>query len=451
MTGPALAALVFAGVIAAILARIPVAVAIGGAGIAGTWAILGSAAGPMSQLKTLPFDIFSTPSLVIVPLFLLMGQVATQTGLSAALFGVAGDWAGHRRGGMALAGIGASAGFGAICGSSLATASTMAQVALPEMRARGYSDALAAGTVAAGGTLGILIPPSVILVIYAIMAEANIVTLFAAALLPGLLATAGYALVIVLYVRIAPGAGPAGARAPLKARLAGLSQAWPVLAIFGLTMGGMLVDLDWQSAGLQALFTPNEAAAFGVVATLLHGAVTGRLTLAGLVEAILETARTTAMIFAILLGAELFKGFLALTQAPQALAAWVEAAGIVPFVVLAAMLLAYLIFGCVMDSLSMILLTVPVFLPVIEGLDFGLQAGEAAIWFGILALMAVEVGLITPPVGLNLFILSAAAPGIDVRRIWAGVLPFILSDILRIAILGALPAISLWLPRWLAG
>jgi TRAP-type C4-dicarboxylate transport system permease large subunit len=218
-----------------------------------------------------------------------------------------------------------------------------------------------------------------------------------------------------------------------------------VLAIFTLTIGGLIGDWNWLRPGTQALFTPNEAAAFGVTATLAYGVAARRLTWRGLAEALLETAVTTGMIFAILLGAALFKGFVALTRAPDLLAGWVVAQGYAPLMVLAAMLLAYLIFGCVMDSLSMILLTIPIFLPVIEALDFGLSAEEAAIWFGILALIVVEVGLITPPVGMNLFILSGAARDVAVPRIYAGVAPFILSDLARVVLLVAAPGLTLWL------
>jgi tripartite ATP-independent transporter DctM subunit len=321
----------------------------------------------------------------------------------------------------------------------------MAQVALPEMRRRGYADDLATGVLAAGGTLGILIPPSVILVIYAILAEQNIVKMFAAALVPGLIAAAGYLVTVALYVRLRPGAGPAGPRVPWAERWGVLARTWPVLAIFTLTIGGLIGDWNWLRPGTQALFTPNEAAAFGVTATLAYGVAARRLTWRGLADSLLETAVTTGMIFAILLGAELFKGFLALTRAPDLLAGWVVAQGYAPLMVLAAMLLAYLIFGCVMDSLSMILLTIPIFLPVIEALDFGLSPEEAAIWFGILALIVVEVGLITPPVGMNLFILSGAARDVAVPRIYAGVAPFILSDLARVALLVAAPGLTLWL------
>jgi tripartite ATP-independent transporter DctM subunit len=445
MTGISLAVAVFALMLAAIALRVPIGAAMAIAGFGGTWVLLGSANAPLSQLKSLTYDTFASHSLSIVPLFLLMGQFAMRSGISAALFETASDWLGHRRGGVAMAAVGACAGFGAVCGSSLATASTMGQVALPEMRRRGYSDALSTGVLAAGGTLGILIPPSVVLVIYAILTEQNIVKMFVAALVPGLLAAAGYMLTVAVYVRLRPGSAGAAPRMPWRRRLARLGRVWPVAAIFGLVMGGIAADWNWVRPGVQALFTPTEGAAVGAVATALHGLGNGRLTLAALRDAVLETAQATGMIFFILFGAQLFNGFLAFSQAPQALTAWVTAQGFSPLLVLATILLAYLLFGCVMDSLSMILLTIPIFFPVVMALDFGLTPEETAIWFGILALVVVEVGLITPPVGMNLFIINGMARDIPIGRTYAGVLPFVLSDLVRIAVLVAFPGLTLWL------
>lgn len=445
MSGLLLALTAFGFMLVGIFLRVPIALAMAMTGFFGSWYVLGTPNAPMAQLKTMTYETFSTQSLSIVPLFLLMGQFATRTGMSAALFRAASDWLGHRKGGIAMASVGACAGFGAICGSSLATASTMGQVALPEMRKRGYSDALSTGVLAAGGTLGILIPPSIILVIYAIMAEQNIVKMFMAALIPGLLAALGYIITVAVYVRLRPDSATTAPRVGFRERLRTLGATWPVIVIFGLTMGGIVGDWNWAKPGPQALFTPNEAAAFGAVATALYGILAGRLDLEGFKSAILETAKATAMIFFILLGAELFKGFLALTRAPDLLANWVSQAGFAPMMVLVVMLLAYLVFGCVMDSLSMILLTVPIFLPVIEVLDFGLGAEQTAIWFGILALIVVEVGLITPPVGLNLFIINGVAGDIPMSRTYAGVAPFVVSDLVRVVILLLFPSVTLWL------
>ncbi|MEM9392296.1 MAG: TRAP transporter large permease [Pseudomonadota bacterium] len=445
MSGIELALIAFAIMLGAIFLRVPIAVAMGATGFIGTWIVLGHPNATLSQLKTLSFDTFSSYSLSIVPLFLLMGQFATRSGMSAALFEAASDWLGHRKGGVAMAAVGACAGFGAVCGSSLATASTMGQVALPEMRKRGYSDSLSTGVLAAGGTLGILIPPSVILVIYAILTQQNIVKMFIAALVPGIIAALGYILTVAIYVRVKPDAASTADRVPLGQRMRTLVRVWPVVVIFGLVMGGIAGDWNWAQDGVQALFTPTEGAAVGAVATGLYGALTGGLTWKGLMESILGTASATAMIFFILLGAQLFNSFLAFTQAPQLLAEWVTTQGFAPLIVLAAMLLCYLIFGCVMDSLSMILLTIPIFFPIIQVLDFGLTPEEAAIWFGILALIVVEVGLITPPVGMNLFIINQVAKDIPIGRTYRGVTPFVASDLARVVILVAFPGLSLWL------
>jgi len=445
MSGIEVALIGFGLMLLAIFARVPIAVAMAITGFVGIWYVRGTPAAPMAQLKTLTYDTFSSYSLSIVPLFLLMGQFATKSGMSGALFKAAQDWLGHRKGGVAMAAVGACAGFGAVCGSSLATASTMGQVALPEMRKRGYSDSLSTGVLAAGGTLGILIPPSVILVIYAILTEQNIVKMFIAALIPGLLAAAGYILTVAIYVRVRPDAASTAERVPYGQRMKSLAQTWPVFVIFGLVMYGIAGDWDWSNPGPDALFTPTEGAAVGAVLTGLYGLWTRELDWAGIKECILSTATATAMIFFIVFGAAVFNSFLATTQAPQAMAEWVSTQGFAPLMVLTAMLIAYLIFGCVMDSLSMILLTIPIFFPIIEILDFGLTPEQTAIWFGILALIVVEVGLITPPVGMNLFIINSMAKDIPMVRTYSGVTPFVASDLVRVVILVAFPAITLWL------
>ena len=445
MSGLALALAGFAAMLAAIFLRLPIAAAMGLTGFVGTWAVLGSPNAGLSQLKTLSYDTFASYSLSIVPMFLLMGQVASKSGMSAALFRAAAALVGHRSGGMALASVGACAGFGAVCGSSLATASTMGQVALPELRARGYADGLATGVLAAGGTLGILIPPSIVLVLYAILTEQNIVKMFAGALVPGLLAVVGYMLAVRIVVWRDPAAAPRSAKPPRAARLAALVQVWPVVAIFALVMGGIVGDWNWVRPGVQALFTPTEGAAVGVVATVLAAVLTGGLAWRDMRDAVLETALATGLIFAILLGAQMFNTFLAFTQAPQALAAWVAGLGASPMVVLVAMLVIYLALGCVMDSLSMILLTIPVFFPIVSGLDFGLGVEGTAIWFGILALIVVEIGLITPPVGLNLFLINRLAGDVPLGVTYRGVAPFIAADLVRVGLLLAFPGLVLWL------
>ncbi|MEO0486691.1 MAG: TRAP transporter large permease [Pseudomonadota bacterium] len=445
MSGIELALIGFALMLVAIFVRVPIAVAMAVTGFVGVWIVRGSPAAPLAQLKTLTFDTFSSYSLSIVPLFLLMGQFATKSGMSGALFKAAQDWLGHRKGGVAMAAVGACAGFGAVCGSSLATASTMGQVALPEMRKRGYSDSLSTGVLAAGGTLGILIPPSIILVIYAILTEQNIVKMFIAALIPGILAALGYMLTVAIYVRVRPSAGSTADRVPYAERFKSLARTWPVIFIFALVMYGIAGDWDWSNPGPDALFTPTEGAAVGAILTALYGLYTRELDWQGIKDSILATAQATAMIFFIVFGAAVFNTFLAITQAPQAMAEWVTGQGFAPIMVLTAMLLAYLVFGCVMDSLSMILLTIPIFFPIISALDFGLTPEQTAIWFGILALIVVEVGLITPPVGMNLFIINSMARDIPMGRTYAGVAPFVASDLIRVVILVAFPGLTLWL------
>ena len=334
-----------------------------------------------------------------------------------------------------MAAVGACGAFGAICGSSLATASTMGQVALPELRRFGYSGALATGCVSAGGTLGILIPPSVVLVIYAILTEQNIARLFVAAFVPGVLAAIGYILTISVYVRLFPEAAGLREPSPFSERWRALLQVWPVLAIFVLVIGG--IYLGW--------FTPTEAAAVGAAGTGLVAYANGGLTWAGLREAMLETAVATGMIFFILLGAAVFNGFLAFSQLPQEAATAVAESGLSPWFVLCLMLACYLIFGCVMESLSMILLTVPIFFPIMMALDFGLSPEHTALWFGILVLIVVEVGLITPPVGMNLFIINSLSKDVPISATYRGAIPFIVCDFIRVCLLILFPGITLWL------
>ena len=365
-----------------------------------------------------------------------MGQFATQAGLSRSLFQAARAWVGHRRGGLAISTICGCAAFGAICGSSIATGATMASVALPEMKRYGYSGALATGTLAAGGTLGILIPPSVILVIYAIITEQSVGKLFLAALIPGIIATIGYSISIAVYVRLNPEAGPVAPSVPLRERIRSLGAVWPVAAIFVLVIGGIYLGV----------FTPTEGAAIGAAATGLVAIAFGRLSWESFASSLLETAQATAMIFIILISAEIYNGFLALSQIPVELADLLAASGLAPMSILVGILLVYLVLGCVMDSLAMILLTVPVFFPLVTGLDFGFSEEEIAIWFGILALIVVEVGLITPPIGLNVYVINSLADGVPLGDSFRGIVPFLLSDFVRVALILALPATCLWLP-----
>ena len=420
-----------------IFLRVPIGLSMLVVGLFGSWQVYGSAAPLLNQMKNLAYSQFSSHSLSIVPLFLLMGQFATLGGMSQALFKAAEAFIGHRKGGVGMAAIGACAGFGAICGSSLATAATMGQVALPELKRAGYAGSLSAGALAAGGTLGILIPPSIVLVIYAILAEQNIAKLFAAAFIPGILAALGYMLVINIVVRLNPKLAGSVPPMPWPERWQALGAVWPVIIIFVVVVGGIYTGL----------FTPTEGAAVGAVSTGVLAWLRGGLTRKKLQEAFESTAGGTAMVFMIVLGAAAYNSFLALSQLPQELAGWVGGQGFSPYVVLWAILVFYLIFGCVMDSLSMILLTIPIFFPMVSGLDFGLTPEETAIWFGILVLIVVEVGLITPPVGMNLFVIQSMAPDISIRDTYRGVWPFVLSDLLRVVLLVLVPGITLLVLR----
>ena len=421
--------------------RMPIALAMICVGVGGTYLVIGTPMMTLNQLKTLTYGLASNYSFSIIPLFLLMGQFATLSGMSASLFKAAESFLGHRKGGVAMSAVGACAGFGAICGSSLATAATMGQVTLPELRRYGYPDSLSTGALAAGGTLGILIPPSVILVIYAILAEQNIAKLFVAAFIPGLLAAAGYMLAISIWVRLRPNDAQLRERMPWSQRLVMLGKVWPVILIFIVVVGGIY----------GGIFTPTEAAAVGAMATFLVALFSGQMNWARLRDAIISTAGTTALIFLIIFGASIYNNFLGLTQLPQTASIWVGEQGFSPWLVLTIVLLMYLLFGCVMDSFSMVLLTVPIVFPIMSVLDFGMSVNDFGLWFGILVLIVVEVGLITPPVGMNLFIINAMAGTTPIKETYIGVLPFVVTDVVRVIVLASFPAITLWLVWYIDG
>ncbi len=516
-----------------IFLRVPIGLSMFVTGLIGLILVTDGTQVPFGRLKSETFTTFSSYSLSIIPMFLLMGHFATLGGMSQALFKAAESFLGHRKGGVAMAAVGACAGFGAICGSSLATAATMGRVALPELRRYGYDGGFSTAALAAGGTLGILIPPSIVLVIYAILTEQNIAKLFLAAFIPGIIAALGYVLAISIYVRIYPDSAGLRARVPYGARFAALVKIWPVMLVFLAVVGGIYAG--W--------FTPTEGAAVGALGTGLIAWGNGGLTRASLADSFIVTARSTAMIFFIILGAAFYNGFLALTQVPQGIAEWVGTSGFSPYMILILILVFYLILGCFMDSLSMILLTIPIFWPVMQGLDFGfvsmldlhmaraweamaaapditprvldglrevfasggvpdtaqasavaaiqthfeaepgmiesvfqtLAAGEEltrdqiralelrrlnqgalnginseliAIWFGILVLIVVEVGLITPPVGMNLFIINAMEKTTKLTDTYKAVMFFVASDLARVVLLMVFPVITLMFITW---
>jgi len=385
----------------------------------------------LAMVGQLAYETSMSYALSVVPLFVLMGNLVTRARLSEELYDAAYALIGHLRGGLALATIVACAGFSAICGSSLATAATMGKVAYPSMKRFGYKDGLAAGSVAAGGTLGILIPPSVLLVIYGILTEQNIGQLFAAGILPGIVATVCYLGAVAYTVWRDPEAGPPGERRSWAERLRALSHVWGVLLLFGLVMGGLYTGVA----------TPTECAGVGAGGAFLFALFRHGLSWRILAEVLVESARTTAMIFAILIGAMIFANFINLTALPGALRDFVSQSGFPPILVIVAILAIYVLLGCVLESLSMVLLTVPLFYPLVQHLGFDL------IWFGILVVCVTELSLITPPIGLNVFVLRAVLPQVPIVTVFRGVLPFVAADLVRLSILVAFPAISLFLPK----
>jgi C4-dicarboxylate transporter, DctM subunit len=416
------------------LLRIPIAIAMGVVGFLGVaymrdW----NFAPAMAMVETKIYETGRNYTLSVVPLFILMGNLVTRAGLSQELFRAAYAFVGHLRGGLAMATICACAGFGAICGSSIATAATMAKVAYPAMKDLGYSDRLSTASIAGGGTLGILIPPSTIMVIYGVMTETNIGKLFAAGILPGILATFLLCLAVQWTVWIDPSSGPRGERCTWGERLRALQGVWGVALLFILVMGGIY----------GGIFTATEGAGVGAFGALCFSLFRGGLTWKTLLDALVESARTTAMLFAILTGALMFAEFVNYTTMPNDLKTLVTSYNLSPIMVVVAICVIYVILGTAMEELSMILLTVPIFFPLIVHLGFD------PIWFGILIVVVVEIGLISPPVGMNLFVLNALLPHVPTRVLFQGVLPFMVADCVRLAILVAFPIISLWLPSFM--
>jgi tripartite ATP-independent transporter DctM subunit len=419
----------FAATFALMMLRVPIAISMGVVGLVGI-GLMRSWPAAIASSTTEILDV-AKYTLSVVPLFVLMGNFVTRAGMSRELYRVAYTFIGHRRGGLAMSTIAACAGFGAICGSSIATTATMARVAMPEMRRFKYRDSFAAGSIAAGGTLGILIPPSVIMVLYAIMTEQSIGALFAAGVIPGLLATLFYMVAASVVTRRNPELGPSGERSSWAERLRALRDIWGVLVLFAMVMGGMYGG--W--------FTPTEAAGIGAMGGFLFALARGALTWPVLIDVLVQSARTTAMLFTILIGASIFASFANFTTMPQDLKDFVEQFSIHPIAVIVAICAVYVVLGTAMEELSMILLTVPIFFPLITHLGFD------PVWFGILIVCVVEIGMISPPVGMNVFVLRSVLPDVPTGQIWKGVMPFLYADIVRLAVLIAFPVITLWLPK----
>jgi tripartite ATP-independent transporter DctM subunit len=425
--------LIFGSMLLLMALRTPIAVAMFIPGAIGYW-VMSSDMALLNLLKGSAVARLTVYDLSVIPLFLLMGQFATQGGLSRSLFQAAAAFVGHIRGGLAMAAVLSAAAFGAVCGSSVATSATITQVAYPEMKAHGYHGRLTTAALACGGTLGILIPPSVPLVVYAILTEQNIGKLFAAAMVPGIFATIGYIVVISIICRLKPELAQPSQPTPWPQRWAALAQVWPIAVIFVVVFGGIY----------GGVFSPTEGAAVGAVGTFVAALARRELGWAGIQRSFIGTAETSAMVFMIFLGADMMNSALALTQMPARVADWVGHLQIAPLWIIGAILAVYIVLGCVMDELSMMLLTIPVIFPAVMALDlFGLAPEGKAIWFGILVLMTVGIGMTMPPVGLNVYVVNSIARDVPMSETYKGVWPFLASDVLRMLLLLFFPSLTL--------
>ncbi len=423
-------ALCLAVLLVLIAFSVPIGIAMALCGLAGMGLIIGWPPA-LSLFGTTVYENTVTYDLSIVPLFVLMGSVASRCGLSKELYSAFYAWFGAFRGGLALATIGACGAFAAICGSSVATAATMSQVALPEMKRYNYAQSLATGSVAAGGIIGILIPPSVVLVLYGILTETSIGDLFIAGFLPGVLTVIGFMLVISIVTRIWPHMGGAGEKTSAAEKLKALGRTWAILLLFLLVIGGIYFGV----------FTPTEAAGIGAFGAFVISALRGRLNWKNTVSALQETVQTTSMIFIILIGALTLNNLMVFSGIAGELASFVSGLNMHPMAVMAVILLIYLFMGCFLDALAMILLTVPIFYPIVTSLGFD------PVWFGIIVVMVVELGLITPPIGMNVFVIKGMAPDVGLNQIYLGVLPFVLAQLVLIIAVFLIPERALWLPE----
>ena len=422
----------FVGMFALMAVRVPIGIAMGIAGVGG-FALLSGTTPALNLLANVPLSVLTDYNLIVIPMFILMGAFASHSGMSTELFKAGRAWLGHRRGGLALASIAACGGFSAINGSSVATAATMTQVALPEMRRAGYHPGFSAGLIAAGGTLGILIPPSVIMVLYGIMTETDITKLFAAGIIPGFMAIAFYSVVVAIVARLRPDTMPRGERLGWGERFASLRPLWAVVVLFVFVLGGIY----------GGLFTVQEAAGVGAIGTLAIGMLRGRLGWKQIKAALIGALRVSSAIMMIVVGAYLFGYFLTITQFTQNAVEFLVHLPVGPYGVLALIMVGYLILGAVMDELAMILLTVPIVFPAM------MQLGFDPVWFGVIVVMAVTFGMICPPVGMNVFVINSIARDVPLGAIYKGTMPFIAVDVVRLLILCAFPALSLWLPGFI--
>ncbi len=428
----------FAALMVLILARVPLGIAMAIVGVVGFALVqqvtYGNPRGwsiSLNMVASTAFDTGLAYGLSVVPLFLLMGNLITESGMSKQLYRAANAFLGHFKGGLALATVVSCGAFSAVCGSSMATSATMAKVAMPSMREYKYSDGLATGAIAAGGSLGILIPPSVILVVYGLMTETDIGKLFIAGLIPGIIGILLYMVAVIVTVRLKPESGPAGARSSWKERLISLKGVWGINLIFIIVMGGIYAGI----------FTPTEAAGIGASGAFLIAMFSGKLSAKMMYRSLSNAARTTAMLFFLVIGALIFSNFINMTGMPMMLRDWVVEQGFSLFMVLVILIAIYLLLGCALESMSMILLTVPVFYPMVQAMGMDL------IWFGILVVVVTEISLIPPPVGMNVFVLRGVVPDVKLSTIFRGVVPFWLADILRLVMIASIPSLSLLLPN----
>ncbi|MBL0936507.1 MAG: TRAP transporter large permease [Rhizobiaceae bacterium] len=420
----------FVALFVLLILRVPIGVAMGIVGVAG-FGLLAAWDPALNLLAISPIRTVTDYSLGLIPMFILMGAVASASGMSGELYRAANSFLGHRKGGLAMATITACGGFSAICGSSVATAATMAKVALPEMKRYGYPDTLATGAIAAGGTLGILIPPSIVLAIYGVMTEQDIGQLFIAGLVPGILAMLMYLVTVQVYIRVRGLQIPAQERIGWSERLAALRGVWAIMLLFVFIIGGIY----------GGVFTPSEAAGMGAAGAILISVLRRRLSMKKLFDCLLESMQVTAGIFMILIGAIIFGYFLTITQTPQKVTNFLLSLDLGPYPTLLLILLFMIALGCILDAMAMIILMIPILYPVIMALGFD------PIWFGVVIVMTVELGLITPPIGMNVFVINSLAKDVPLQKIFAGVMPFVMTDLVRLALIIAFPAIVLFLPQ----
>ena len=409
--------------------RVPVGMAMGLVGVCG-YALIAGGGPALKLIGQTSMRTVTDYTFGVIPMFMLMGAFVSVSGVSRELFRAANATVGHLRGGLGVATVMACGGFAAICGSSVATAATFSTVAYPEMRRYGYPQSFSAGVIAAGGTLGAMLPPSTVLAVYAVITQQDIGKLFMAGVLPGLLAITMYVLTILIIVAFRPNLLPAGTPRPWPERLAALKDVWPSLVLFAFVIGGLY----------GGVFTPTEAGGMGAGGAFILGVLRRKLDRHGIRQALLQATRTAAAVFTVLIGALLFGYFLTITQTPQKLTGWLTGMGLNRYTVLAMIMVMYLVLGCLMDAMAMIILTVPIIFPVIT------QLGFDPIWFGVIIVMTVELGLIHPPVGMNVFVIKSVVPEISFTTIFKGVIPFVITDIIRLIILIAFPMIALWLP-----